>query len=133
MADMNKVLLAGRLTRDPEVKYTSSGTALAHLGLAVSEAYKNREGERVESTLFVDIDVWGRQAETCGEYLHKGSPALIEGRLQLDQWEGPQGEKRSKLKVRADRVQFLSAGRGEQRNHQAPSETSDPFADAGSD
>ncbi len=111
MASMNRVFLMGNLTRDPEVRYTSSGTAVGELGLAVSESFRNKAGEMVEQTCFVDIVVWGRQAETCGEYLSKGSPALVEGRLQLDQWENQQGEKRSKLRVKADRVQFLSSPR----------------------
>jgi single-strand DNA-binding protein len=107
MADVNRVFLAGRLTRDPEVRYTPSGTAVADLGLAISERYKTKEGEWEEKTVFVDVVVWGRQAETAGEYLYKGSPVLVEGRLQLDQWENQQGEKRSRIRVRADRVQFL--------------------------
>ena len=110
MANLNRVILAGRLTRDPEVRYTSSGTAVADLGFAVSDSYKNKAGEWIEQSCFVDIVVWGRQAETCGEYLKKGSPALVEGRLQFDQWESQQGEKRNKLRVRADRVQFLPSG-----------------------
>ncbi len=111
MASLNKVLLVGNLTRDPEVRYIPSGTAVAELGLAVNENFKNREGQEVESTVFVDVVVWARQAETCGEYLSKGSPVLIEGRLQLDQWESKEGEKRSKIRVRADRVQFLGSPR----------------------
>jgi single-strand DNA-binding protein len=113
MANFNRVLLMGNLTRNPEIRYTPSGTAVADLGLAVSENFKNKAGETVEQTCFVDVVVWGRQAETASEYLHKGSPVFVEGRLQLDQWESPQGEKRSKLRVRADRVQFLgSPGKG---------------------
>jgi len=113
MANYNRVLLMGNLTRNPEVRYTPSGTAVADLGLAVNETFKNKAGETVEQTCFVDVVVWGRQAETVSEYLRKGSPVFVEGRLQLDQWENQQGEKRSKLRVRADRVQFLSAsGRG---------------------
>lgn len=111
MADLNRVILAGNLTRDPELRYTPSAIAVTDLGLAVSDVYRNREGEQVEQTCFVDIVVWGRQAEACGEYLKKGSPALVEGRLQFDQWESAQGEKRSKLRVRAERVQFLGAPR----------------------
>lgn len=111
MASMNRVFLAGNLTRDPEVRHIPSGIAVADLSLAVNESYRNKAGEMVESTVFVDVVVWGRQAETSGEYLSKGSPVLIEGRLQLDSWENQQGEKRSKLRVRADRVQFLSSPR----------------------
>jgi len=113
MASYNKVLLMGNLTRNPEIRYTPSGTAVADLGLAVNESFKNKAGETVEQVCYVDVVVWSRQAETSAEYLHKGSPVFIEGRLQLDQWENQQGEKRSKLRVRADRVQFLgSPGKG---------------------
>lgn len=111
MANYNRVILVGRLTRDPEVRYTPSGAAVAEIGLAVSESFRNKAGEMVEQTCYVDVVVWGRQAETTGEYMRKGSPVLIEGRLQLDQWETQQGEKRSKLRVRADRVQFLEGRR----------------------
>jgi single-strand DNA-binding protein len=97
----------GNLTRNPELRYTPSGTAVSDLGLAVNESFKNKAGEVVEQTCFVDVVVWGRQAETASEYLHKGSPVFVEGRLQLDQWENKEGEKRSKLRVRADRIQFL--------------------------
>ena len=109
MSTLNRVFLMGNLTRDPEVRYTPSGTAVGDLGLAVNETYKNKAGEHVESTVFVDVEVWARQAETCAEYLYKGSPVFVEGRLKLDQWENQQGEKRSKLRVRADRVQFLGS------------------------
>lgn len=109
MADLNKVILAGRLTRDPELRHTPSGVATSELGLAISESYRTKSGELKESTCFVDVVVWGRQAETCATYLKRGSPALIEGRLQLDQWETDKGEKRSKLRVKADRVQFLGS------------------------
>ena len=131
MADLNRVILAGRLTRDPEVRYTPSGTAVADLGVAVSDAYRNRAGELVEQTCFVDVVVWGRQAETSGEYLGKGSPVLIEGRLQLDQWENQQGEKRSKLRVKADRVQFLGTPRRESEMGDAPARSAPSSGEAG--
>ena len=111
MANYNKVILLGRLTRDPEVRYIPSGTAVCDLALATSETYRNKAGEQVENTCYVDIVVWARQAETCGEYLSKGSPVLVEGRLQLDKWQTKEGETRSKLRVRADRVQFLGSPR----------------------
>jgi len=94
MSTLNRVFLMGNLTRDPEVRYTPSGTAVGDIGLAVNETYKNKAGETVESAVFVDIEVWARQAETCAEYLYKGSSVLVEGRLKLDQWENQQGEKR---------------------------------------
>jgi single-strand DNA-binding protein len=111
MMTFNKVLLAGRLTRDPEVRYTQSGTAVAELGLAVDDNYKSKTGEKVERTCFVDVKAWGRQAEICGEYLAKGRPVFVEGSLEFDQWENQSGERRSKLRVRAQRVQFLDSPR----------------------
>ena len=110
MASFNRVILMGNLTRDPEIRYLSSGTAVAKLGLAVNEGFKTKSGEEPKP-LFIDIDVWERQAETCAEYLKKGSPVLVEGRLKLDEWETKEGEKKSKLKVTADRVQFLGGKR----------------------
>ena len=108
-ANLNRVILAGHLTRDPEVRYIPSGTAVSDLRLAVNESYRESgSSEWKERTVFVDVVVWGRQAETAGEFLSKGSPVLVEGRLQLDEWETPQGEKRSKLRVRGERLQFLS-------------------------
>lgn len=113
MASYNKVLLMGNLTRDPEVRYTPKGTAVATLGLAVNEYYTTAAGEQKEETIFVDIDVWGRQAETAGQYLAKGRPVFVEGRLRLDSWDDKEtGQKRSKLKVVALRIQFLGAPRG---------------------
>ncbi|MFO7937841.1 MAG: single-stranded DNA-binding protein [Kiritimatiellia bacterium] len=110
MASFNKVILMGGITRDPELKEAASGVKVADLRLAVSEQWKDRNGENKETTCYVDVVVWNRQAETCCQYLTKGSQVLVEGRLQLDEWENQQGEKRSKLRVRAIRVQFLSAG-----------------------
>src|SRR6202044_455202 len=112
MANLNKVLLIGNLTRDPEVRYTPKGTAVGDLGLAVNDSYKAQDGTIKETVTFIDIEVWGRQAETCKQYLSKGRPVFIEGQLRLDQWETPQGEKKSKMKVRADRVQFLGSPGG---------------------
>lgn len=111
MGTMNRVFLMGNLTRDPELRHTSSGLAVSDLGLAVSEQYKNKDGQVVKRTCFTDIVVWGRQAETCGQYLGKGSAVMVEGSLQLDQWETDKGEKHSKIKVRADRVQFIGRPR----------------------
>ncbi len=107
MTSINHVILMGNLTRDPELRKIPSGTAVADIGLAVSDQYKDKEGKTVERPLFIEVVTWGRQAETCAEYLRKGRPVAVEGRLQLDQWETDQGEKRSKLRVRAHRVQFL--------------------------
>jgi single-strand DNA-binding protein len=113
MANLNKVLLMGNLTRDPEVRYTPKGTAVAELGIAVNRVYSGENGEKREEVTFVDVTVWGRTAENVGEYLKKGRPVFIEGRLQLDSWEDKQsGQKRNKLKVVADNVQFLGSPRG---------------------
>ena len=111
-ASLNKVLLMGNLTRDPEVRYTPKGTAVGDLGLAVNDSYKAQDGTIKETVTFINVEVWGRQAETCKQYLSKGRPVFIEGQLRLDQWETPQGEKKSQLRVRADRVQFLGGGQG---------------------
>lgn len=111
-ASLNKVLLMGNLTRDPEVKYTPKGTAVGDLAIAINDSYKAQDGTIKETVTYVDIEVWGRQAETCKQYLSKGRPVFVEGQLRLDQWETPQGEKKSRLKVRADRVQFLGSPPG---------------------
>ena len=127
MASYNRVILMGNLTRDPEVRYLPSGTAVCEMGLAMNESYKNREGQQVDQTCFVDVVVWSRQAETCGQYLSKGSPVLVEGRLQLDSWKNKEGESRSKLRVRADRVQFLSSPRNAQYGDgAAPGQAAEP-------
>jgi len=111
MADLNRVLLMGNLTRDPEVRYTPKGTAVGEIGLAINDSYKGQDGTVKEVVTFVSIEVWGRQAETCKQYLTKGRPVFVEGRLRLDQWE-QDGQKKSKLKIVADRVQFLGGGGG---------------------
>ena len=113
MASFNRVILVGNLTRDPELRYIQSGTAVTEVGLAVNDRRKTASGEWVEETTFVDITVWGRQAETVCEYLTKGSSALFEGRLKLDSWE-KDGQKHSKLKVICERMQLLG-GRGGDR------------------
>lgn len=109
MASLNRVFLVGNLTRDPEVRYTPGGIAVADLRLAVNERVK-KDDQWVEQAMYLDVTVWDRTAKNCGEYLAKGSPVLVEGRLQMDTWE-KNGEKRSKLKVVADRVQFLGRPR----------------------
>jgi len=110
MASFNKVILMGGLTRDPELKQAASGVKVADLSLAITEQWKDKSGESRENTCYVDVVVWNRQAELCCQYLSKGRQILVEGRLQLDEWTNQQGEKRSKLRVRADRVQFMSDG-----------------------
>jgi len=128
MSAMNRVFLMGNLTRDPQLRKTPSGQAVSDLGLAVSERYRNKAGEVVESTCFTDIVVWGRQAELCGQYLIKGARILVEGRLQLDQWQTEAGEKRSRLRVRADRVQFLNRTRTAAADTPQPREEPAPAA-----
>ncbi|MDI6774926.1 MAG: single-stranded DNA-binding protein [Verrucomicrobiota bacterium] len=117
MASLNRVYLIGNLTRDPEVRYLPSGVAVGDLRLAVTEKFKNKAGELQESTCFVDVVVWSRDAENAEKYLSKGSPMLVEGALQLDEWKTKEGENRSRLRVRAIRIQFLGAPRsGEARD-----------------
>lgn len=112
MASYNRVILVGNLTRDPELRYTPSGTAVCDVGLAVNDRYKNASGEWVDEATFVDVTLWARTAEVASEYLSKGAPILVEGRLKLDTWETNDGQKRSKLRVICERMQMLS-GRGE--------------------
>jgi single-strand DNA-binding protein len=107
MANLNRVFLIGNLTRDPELRYIPSGDAVANLGLAVNRVYKTKEGEKKEDTCFVTVVVWRKLAEICGEYLSKGSPIMVEGRLQSRNWETNEGEKRSTLEIVASNVQFL--------------------------
>ena len=123
MASLNKVMLVGNVTRDPELVYTPNGTAVTELGLAINDKHKDKQGEWVESVTFVDVTMWQRQAEVASEYLKKGSSVLIEGRLQLDSWEHD-GQKRSKLKVVGDRMQMLgSKGESHQQGTQGPEQS----------
>ena len=108
MASLNKVFLIGNLTRDPELRVTPKGTAICQFGLAVNRQYKDDTGAMRDETTFVDIEAWGKQGELVAKYLTKGSPAFVEGRLRLDQWEDKtSGQKRSRLKIVLDNVQFL--------------------------
>src|SRR6476619_6892350 len=125
MANLNKVLLMGNLTRDPEVRYTPKGTAVTELGIAVNRIYTGEDGEKREEVTFVDVTVWGRTAENVGEYLRRGRPVFIEGRWQRDSWEDKHsGQKRYKLRVVADNVQFLgsrgSGGGGPEEGDETP-------------
>src|SRR4051794_3195607 len=113
MASFNKVILVGNLTRDPEVRYTPKGSAVCDLGLAVNRQYSLENGEKREEVTFVDVVLWARLAEIAGEYLKKGRPVLIEGRLQLDSWDDKQsGQKRSKLRVVGETMQLLGSRQG---------------------
>jgi single-strand DNA-binding protein len=111
MAGYNRVIMIGNLTRDPEYKQLASGQAVCRLGLASNRQFKNRQtGDMIQEVCYIDVDVWGAQAESCRQYLQKGRPVLIEGRLKLDQWEDQNGQQRSKHSIVADRVIFLTTG-----------------------
>ncbi len=114
MASLNKVLLIGNLTKDPELRYTPSGVAVANLRIAVNRRYKDKSGEVKEDTCFVNVAAWDKLAETCNQFLKKGRPIFVEGRLQSRSWETPDGQKRSMIEVRAERIQFLGTNRGDQ-------------------
>lgn len=111
MASYNRVVLMGNLTRDIELRYTPGGTAVTDIGVAVNDRRKNSEGEWIEEVTFVDVTLWGRTAEVASEYLGKGSPIFLEGRLKLDMWE-KDGQKHSKLKVIGERMQLISSRDG---------------------
>lgn len=114
MANFNKVILAGNLTRDPELRYTPKGTAIAKIGLAINRKWTNEAGETKEDVTFVDVDAFGKQAEVIGQYMRKGRPLLVEGRLKLDQWDDKQtGQKKSRLGVTLESFQFLDSGNRE--------------------
>jgi single-strand DNA-binding protein len=117
MASLNKVFLMGNLTRDPELRYIPSGQAVCTLGLAVNTKYGSGTDKK-EEVLFIDVDVWGKTAENCAEYLKKGRPVLVEGRLKWRQWE-KDGKKNSKIDLTAERVQFLpyGGGQGQEKTH----------------
>ncbi len=109
MASYNKVLLMGNLTKDPELRYTPQGTAVANLRMAVNRKYRNKDQELKEEVCFITAVVWNKQAETCNQYLHKGSSVFVEGRLQSRTWDDNTGAKRSVIEVRAERVQFMGS------------------------
>ena len=110
MASLNKVFIIGNLTRDPELRYIPSGSAVATFTVAVNRVFKSQAGEKKEQVSFIRVVVWGRRAEVCGEYLSKGSPVFVEGRLQSRDWETQDGQKRSTTEVVADNIQFLRMG-----------------------
>jgi single-strand DNA-binding protein len=113
MANLNKVMLIGNLTRDPELRYTPSGKAVTDISLAINRMWVNDQGQKQEDTTFVDVTLWGRQAELAQQYLGKGRGVYIEGRLQMDTWDDKEtGKKRSRLKVVGETMQFLPDGRG---------------------
>lgn len=113
MANLNKVMLIGNLTRDPELRHTPKGTAVSEISLAINRTWSNDQGQKQEETTYVEVTLWGRQAELAQQYLTKGRPVYIEGRLNLDTWDDKEtGKKRSKLRVIGENMQFLSTGTG---------------------
>ena len=127
MASFNKVILMGNLTRDPELRYTPSGTAIAKMGLAVNRVWRDSEGQQKEEVTFVDVDAFGKQAETIGQYMQKGRPILVEGRLKLDQWEDKNtGQNRSRLGVVLERFTFVGGGGGQAGGGDAAPQQSAP-------
>ena len=138
MANLNKVMIIGNVTRDPEVKYTPKGSAVTDLGIAVNRTYKVGE-ERKEEVTYVDVILWGRLAEIAGEYCRKGKPVYIEGRLQLDSWEDKaSGQKRSKLRVVGEEMQLLgpkmggsSSGGGDEEYSERPARREQPSSGGG--
>jgi single-strand DNA-binding protein len=138
MASYNKVILVGNLTRDPELRYTPAGTAVANLRLAVNRKFRDKAQQLKDETCFITAVVWSKQAETCNQYLHKGSSLLVEGRLQSRTWEDAQtGKSRSVIEVLAERVQFLGGAPGrsgapvahEQPSAQEPASVADAAGD----
>jgi single-strand DNA-binding protein len=130
MSGFNKVILMGNLVTDPIVRQLPSGTSVADLRLAISENYKNKSGENIENVCYVDIIVWARQAETCGQYLSKGSPVFVEGKLQLDEWE-KDGQKYSKIRVRAANVRFMGSPSSKTEHKESAPRAATPIANAG--
>lgn len=126
MANFNKVFLIGNLTKDPELRYTPGGTAVANLRLAVNRKFKDKDGQMKSDVCYVTAVVWNKQAEVCNQYLQKGKPVFIEGRLQSRSWEAQDGSKRNVLEVRAERVQFLGAASKEQGSPEATPEQEEP-------
>ena len=139
MANFNRVLLMGNLTRDPEMRYTQSATAVVKFGMAVNRKYRGRDEQSHEETTFVDVEAWGRQAETINQYMSKGRPIFIEGRLRFDSWEGKDGQKRSKLLVLLENFQFMGGGdrggrqdgQGRQESGQGREESSQGYQESG--
>ena len=111
MASLNKVLLIGNLTKDPELRYTPNGVAVANLRIAVNRRFRDKSGELKEDTCFITVTAWDRQAEICNQYLAKGRQIFVEGRLQSRSWETNDGQKRSAIEIRAERIQFLNTNR----------------------
>ena len=118
MANYNKVILLGNLTRDPQLSFLPSQTPVCEFGLAVNRRWRGQDGQQKEDTCFIDCRCYGKQAETFNQYMNKGKPVLVEGRLQLDTWEGKDGQKRSKHRVFVERFQFIGSGGGSEGRQQ---------------
>ena len=116
MANLNKVFLIGNLTRDPELRYTPNGVAVAEFGMAMNRNWTSQNGEKREETCFVDLQAWARTAEVISEYCRKGRPIFVEGRLTFDSWEGRDGQRRSRLRVTVENFQFLGGRGGDDRS-----------------
>ena len=132
VVEINKVMISGRLTQDPELRYTPSGVAVTTLRMAINSTFFSKDKEKREEVCYINVVAWRRQAETCVEYLRKGSPAFIEGRLQSRSWETQDGQKRSTIEVQADRVQFLE-WRGDREKSAPPQEKESAPPPAGDD
>ena len=128
MATYNKVLIMGNLTRDPELKQTPSNQSVAQIGIAMNRKFKDREGNMREETTFVDCEAWGRTAEVMAQYLSKGKPVFVEGRLKLDQWQDKDGNNRSKLKVVIETCQFIDSKGGQSSTPPATAAAAPPSA-----
>jgi single-strand DNA-binding protein len=127
MAAFNRIIMVGNLTRDPEYRSLASGQAVCRLGLATNRQFKNKQtGSLVQEVCYIDVDVWGAQAESCRQYLQKGRPVLVEGRLKLDSWDDQAGQKRSKHSIVAERVVFLSNGASAENSFGASSYAGSP-------
>lgn len=134
MSSFNKVILLGNLTRDPEIRRIASGTGCCQFGLAVNREWKNDAGQKQEEVTFIDVTAWGKQAELIGQYLKKGNPLFVEGRLKLDQWtDKNNGEKRSKLCVVMESFQFVGGKKEDAAPRQAPKVTAADIPDMGKD
>ncbi|MCP4250792.1 MAG: single-stranded DNA-binding protein [bacterium] len=120
MANYNRVILAGNLTRDPEMSYTPNNTAICKFGMAINRNWKDQQGEKHDETCFVDCTAFGRRGETLNQYMSKGRPILVEGRLQFSQWTSQEGQKRSKLEVVVENFQFLGGRRDDAQGQSAP-------------
>lgn len=135
MPNLNRVMLMGNLTRDPELRYTPSNTAVAQIGLAINHKWKDQSGEAKEEVTFIDCEAWGRTAEVLNQYVRKGNPLYVEGRLKLDMWTDKEGNKRSKLKVVVESMQFIhgkdQGGAPQQQQHRPPAQQPTPITGDG--